>query len=52
MTKFRTALLALTVTLTLAGGLGAAGPVDAKAPLGKSSLIKTTNVRGGEGWCC
>ena len=50
MTKFRTALLALTVAFTIAGGAGAASHVDA-APSGKS-ITKQLNVRGGDSWCC
>lgn len=51
MTKFRTALLALTVAFTVAGGAGAASHVDAKAP-GKSSIIKITSAKNGDSWCC
>ncbi|MBU1801712.1 MAG: hypothetical protein KKA97_05640 [Actinobacteria bacterium] len=50
MTTFRTALLALTVAFTIAGGAGAASQVDA-APAGKT-IVKQTNVRGGDSWCC
>lgn len=52
MTKFRTALLALTVAFTVAGGAGAASQVDAKAPVGKSSIVKLTSARSGDSWCC
>jgi hypothetical protein len=55
MKKFRTALLALTVALTVAGGTGAASTMDAKKGSGKSSITKTVNakVKGGDSsWCC
>ena len=53
MNKFRTALLAITVAFTVAGGTGAAASIDAK-PAGKSSIVKTTDMRTGSGggWCC
>ncbi len=45
MTKFRTALLTLTVAFTIAGGTGAASNVDAKSPI--------NTVKGGDSsWCC
>lgn len=50
MTKFRTALLALTVAFTVAGGTGAASQVDAKAPT--KSIVKVTALKGGDSWCC
>lgn len=53
MIKFRTALLALAVAFTIAGGAGAASQVDAKAPNGTSSIVKTNNARSGDSsWCC
>ena len=51
MTKFRTALLALTVAFTVAGGTGAASHVDAKSPTG-TSIIKITTAKGSDSWCC
>jgi hypothetical protein len=49
MTKFRTALLALTVAFTVAGGTGAAAQMDA----GKSSISKVqTAKKNGDSWCC
>ncbi|MAS56568.1 MAG: hypothetical protein CMJ44_18445 [Pimelobacter sp.] len=50
MTTFRTALLALTVAFTIAGGAGAASQVDA-APT-DSSIVKQVSARGGDSWCC
>ena len=45
MTKFRTALLTLTVAFVVAGGSGAASSVDAKSPI--------QTVKGGDSsWCC
>lgn len=53
MTKFRTALLALTVAFAVAGGTGAAVQVDAKKNTGKSSIIKVQTLnKGDDSWCC
>lgn len=52
MTKFRTAVLALTVALTLAGGTGAASSIDAKKAPGKSSITKVQTFKNGDVWCC
>ncbi|CAN5470114.1 hypothetical protein BH09ACT12_BH09ACT12_27800 [soil metagenome] len=52
MTTFRTALLALTVAFTVAGGAGAASHVDAKSPAGKSSITKVAHFKNGDVWCC
>lgn len=52
MTKIRTALLALTVSLAVAGGTGAMSPVDAKAPVGKDTTTVVTAKKSGDSWCC
>lgn len=51
MTKFRTALLAVTVALTVAGGAGAGTHVDAKSPTG-TSITKVNTAKSGDSWCC
>ena len=49
MKTLRTAVLALTVALTVAGGTGAASHIDAKSPAG-SSVVNTFKTGGS--WCC
>ena len=49
MKTLRTALLALTVALTVAGGAGAVSNVD--APAGQTSITPTKSG-GGSSWCC
>ena len=52
MSAFRTALLALTVALTVAGGAGSVSHVDAKSPAGSTSVVKVSSFKTGGSWCC